>query len=69
MGGPGNRLTSGTIGDYELALILNAAVEMEEHDGVPSDSPATAQDLDAGFVASGSGPAERNSNQRVRDPW
>ncbi|MHC5053532.1 MAG: FG-GAP-like repeat-containing protein [Planctomycetota bacterium] len=39
-----------TSGDYELQIILNAAVEAEEHGGASNDSPATAQLLGPHFV-------------------
>ena len=40
-----------TTGSYTLQLVLNAALEDEEHGGATNDVLATAQNLDAGFVA------------------
>ncbi len=40
----------GTTGGYTLQVILNAAMEMEEHDGPANDGAASAQDLDPTFL-------------------
>ena len=45
---------SGT-GAYTLELILNAAVEAEEHNGSQNATPGTAQGIDASFVDLGGG--------------
>ena len=42
--------TAGTTGTYDLALLLNAAVETEAHDGAANDTPASAQDINASFI-------------------
>ena len=42
---------SGTTGHYSLQLTLNAAVELEEHDGASNNTFATAQALDGAFLA------------------
>ena len=53
---------SGTTGRYDLQVILNAAVEEENHDGRLNDTRAKAQDLTDAFLslnsasANGSGP-------------
>ena len=51
----------GSTGDYSIQIILNAAVEAEEHDGASNDLAATAQDLDATFVSLGGGSASRGA--------
>ena len=49
---------SSTVGPYNLALTLNAAVELENHGGPTSNTLATAQDIDATFRTLG-GAAKR----------
>ena len=39
-----------TTGEFNLHMILNAAVEEEDHDGPANDTRATAQDLSGAFV-------------------
>ena len=46
-------------GQYTIQLVLNAAVEEEQHDGAANDDVFSAQDLDASFFTLGSGSAER----------
>jgi len=41
---------SGTTGGFRLAVVLNAALEAEAHDGAADDTPATAQNIDGSFV-------------------
>ena len=52
---------SGTTGSYSLQLILNSAAETETLDGLPNDTPATAQDINASFIGLGFGSAERGA--------
>jgi subtilisin family serine protease len=40
----------GTSGSYTVEIILNAALELESHDGPNNNSPATAQNIDGSFV-------------------
>jgi len=50
----------GTTGSYTVTLVLNAAVEEEEHDGSANHDISSAQVLpEAAFLALGSGPADR----------
>jgi hypothetical protein len=53
----------GTTGHYNVRLILNAAAELEEHDGPANDTRATAQSLESSFVQlnSGAPKAERGA--------
>ena len=51
----------GDIGTYHAELTLNAALELEEHDGPANDSAATAQDLANSFVAIGTSGAMRGA--------
>ncbi|MHC4201938.1 MAG: hypothetical protein ACYSU0_18270 [Planctomycetota bacterium] len=44
-------------GAYTVQVILNAAVEMEEHDGGTNDDLASAEDIDASFISLGGGAA------------
>ena len=48
---------AGTTGAYTMQIILNAAAELEEHDGQPNNNPPTAQDLDMSFVPLGNAAA------------
>ena len=41
----------GTMGGYTVRLVLNAAAELENHDGATNDTRATAQSLENSFVA------------------
>jgi len=50
---------AGSTGDYTLEILLNAARELEEHDGTTNDTLLTAQDLNATFVSLGIGAASR----------
>ena len=50
-----------TTGSYRAEVILNAAVEDEEHDGPGNDDYPSAQDLGASFISLGSGSAERGA--------
>jgi len=49
----------GTTGDFSIDLILNAAVEIEQHGGPNNNALASAQDLDEAFIGIGPGQAER----------
>jgi len=57
----------GTLGAYTAQVILNAAVEMEEHDGPSNDDVLSAEDIDGSFTAIGSGAAERGAVLGVAD--
>ncbi|MHC4179946.1 MAG: S8 family serine peptidase, partial [Planctomycetota bacterium] len=50
---------AGTAGAYTTQVILNAAVELEEHDGPNNDDMATAQELTGSFVPLGGGLGQR----------
>ncbi|NQU24921.1 MAG: metallophosphoesterase [Candidatus Nealsonbacteria bacterium] len=52
---------SDTVGAYTVDLILNAAVEEETHEGPANDEAASAQDIDASFIALGDGSAQRGA--------
>lgn len=52
---------SGTIGDYSVKVLLNAAVELEPHGGAGNDSLGSAQDLDMSFLNLGAGSAQRGA--------
>lgn len=56
----------GTVGNYELQLVINAAVEAEEHDGGRNDDIASAQDLDGSFLALAGG-GQRGAVRGVAD--
>ncbi|MHC4201937.1 MAG: Ig-like domain-containing protein, partial [Planctomycetota bacterium] len=45
------RGVGGTAGAYTVQVILNAEVEMEEHDGASNDTHATAQDIGGSFFS------------------
>ena len=51
----------GTTGTYSVQIILNAAVEVEEHNGLPNDTRLTAQDLSSSFLGLGFNTAERGA--------
>ncbi len=51
----------GTTGVYTARVILNAAVEMEEHDGPANDDFSSAQDINDSFITLGSGLAQRGA--------
>ncbi len=53
-----------TTGWFTIQLILNAAIEQEEHGGPENGDPALAQDLDASFLAVDGGPLSLDSAQR-----
>ncbi|REJ69191.1 MAG: hypothetical protein DWQ31_05400 [Planctomycetota bacterium] len=53
--------TAATTGSYDLEIVLNAAVESEEHDGAANDLLATAQDLDPAIASLGVGTAARGA--------
>ncbi|MCY2986275.1 MAG: M36 family metallopeptidase, partial [Planctomycetota bacterium] len=57
---------AGTIGGYQVELLLNAAVELESHQGPGNDNLAMAQDLSGAFVALG-GTAERAAVLGISD--
>ena len=59
---------AGTLGNYSAQVILNAAVEDEQHDGPANDSIADAQDLSASFLSLGTGSAERGAVLGTNDP-
>ncbi|MBN2474707.1 MAG: pre-peptidase C-terminal domain-containing protein [Pirellulales bacterium] len=53
---------AGTVGEYSVQVILNAAEEEEGHPGYSdNDSPATAQDLDATMIDLGDGWGQRGA--------
>ncbi len=55
----------GTNGRYDVQVILNAAVENENHDGPPNDTRATAQDLTGAFLSLNSATATGNGPERA----
>ncbi len=50
---------AGTLGDYEVELVLNAAIDAEQDGGPANDSLATAQDIDGSSLLLGGGLASR----------
>ncbi len=58
---------AGTAGTYTLYLTLNAAVQEVMHGGPPNDTPASAQDLDAGFITLDGEQAQRTAVLGRRD--
>jgi outer membrane protein assembly factor BamB len=52
---------NGTTGTYTARVIVNAAVEEENHDGPSNDTSASAQDLNASFITLGGGLAQRGA--------
>ncbi len=48
-----------TVGDYNVQLIFNAAVEDESHEGPANDVPESAQDLGPSFIPLAHGAASR----------
>jgi len=53
--------SAGTLGNYELELLLNAAKEDESTGGPTNDTFGTAQDIDSSFLSLGFGTAERGA--------
>jgi predicted RNA methylase len=41
---------AGTTGDFNVKVVLNAALESEAHDGATNDTLVTAQDIDTSFI-------------------
>ena len=56
-----------TLGAYSLQVVLNAAVESEEHNGGSNTSPANAQNIDASFIDLGGG-VGRGAVLGITDP-
>ena len=51
----------GTTGGYTIQIILNAAAEVESHDGLPNNNLVTAQSLNPSLIGLGFGTAERGA--------
>ena len=51
--------SGGSTGTYEVAVLLNAAVEEEPYTGLSNDTAAAAQDLDGSAIPVGEGAAAR----------
>ncbi|MDB5357482.1 MAG: hypothetical protein JWN24_3935, partial [Phycisphaerales bacterium] len=57
----------GTVGQYTLQLVLNAALDAENHGRAPNDTPGSAQNIDSSFISLG-GAAQRGAVLGATDP-